>query len=178
MLPYLAFEVSTAVFAFISPKARVPAWGWTETLVPSVATWLYVVGFAVLHGSPVSNPWVRGASEGLSLVGYGLGTWALLNLRTAFSVLPEVRTLVATGPYRFVRHPMYLAYFLITAGSVVAEPSPSLLAAAAVWAGLMYARARVEERKLAANLPGYLGYAARTGALVPGLGRLMPEGNP
>lgn len=169
LLPYLAFEGATAVVAFVSSRASVAASGWAEAAVPLVATWLWVVGFWLLHGRALGVAWVDDAGFGLSLCGYALGTWAVASLGTAFSVLPEVRRLVARGPYRFVRHPIYLAYFLVAAGALVVRPSPALMTVAVVWAWLMWLRLRMEERKLAAFLSGYAEYAAGTGALFPRL---------
>lgn len=174
LLPYLAFEGATAVVAFVSPRAAVVASGWYEAVVPFMATWLWVVGFWLLHGRALGVAWVDDAGFGLSLCGYAIGTWAVASLGTAFSVLPEVRRLVARGPYRFVRHPIYLAYFLVAAGALVVRPSPALMTVAVIWAWLMWLRLRMEERKLAAFLSGYAEYAARTGTLLPRLSGPRP----
>jgi len=52
----------------------------------------------------------------------------LLTLRSAFSLTPEARTLVTSGPYRFIRHPLYAAGLLI--GLVLLLDSLSLAAVA------------------------------------------------
>jgi protein-S-isoprenylcysteine O-methyltransferase Ste14 len=68
---------------------------------------------------------------------------------------------VSTGPYRYVRHPLYAAamlYFLGTPlllGSWLGLALAPLLIAAVAW------RAVMEERMLAAELDGYAAYAAR-----------------
>lgn len=54
---------------------------------------------------------------GLGLVGIFLLLWVHHTLSTNFSVpgvAKERQTLVTVGPYRWVRHPMYTALFLIT----------------------------------------------------------------
>ena len=69
---------------------------------------------------------------------------------------------MSTGPYRYVRHPLY-------AGAVLYISSARLLLRS--WCGLVLApfliaavafRAVMEERLLAAELDGYAAYAART----------------
>ncbi len=74
---------------------------------------------------------------------------------------PE-QSVVRTGPYRLVRHPMYTAFLLmgaatpLTLGSYVAELA--LLPACAV----LVLRALAEERFLAEQLPGYASYMETT----------------
>ncbi len=55
-----------------------------------------------------------------NLIGLGLTTWALLTLGQgrAFSVAPADRGLIATGPYQFIRHPMYAGELLSVTGVV------------------------------------------------------------
>jgi protein-S-isoprenylcysteine O-methyltransferase Ste14 len=79
--------------------------------------------------------------------------------------------LVASGPYRIVRHPGYLGYLLLTLG--VAAGYASLVAAAAIVLllapGLIY-RMQVEERLLLAEFGDeYLEYTKRTRRLIPGV---------
>ncbi len=47
----------------------------------------------------------------LMLIGIGIGLWAILTMRLNVNIFPEVRTnqeLFLGGPYKYVRHPMYL----------------------------------------------------------------------
>ncbi len=44
----------------------------------------------------------------LSLVGTGISVFALAHLGRSFSLMAEARRLVTTGPYRIVRHPLYI----------------------------------------------------------------------
>ena len=175
-LPYLVFEATTAVAAFWSGRATVPAQGFAEIAVPVAGTWLWMAGYWFLHGRALPDPILRSVGLAVTLCGYVVGTWAVGTLGRAFSVLPEGRWLVARGPYRFVRHPIYLAYFLTTAGALLARPTMALVVVAAVWAWLMRERMVMEERKLAAFVPGYREYAAKTGALLPRLAALRPAG--
>ena len=51
-----------------------------------------------------------------SLPGLLLALWSLIVLGFSFSIAPEDRGIVARGPYRFVRHPMYLGEVLSLLG--------------------------------------------------------------
>jgi protein-S-isoprenylcysteine O-methyltransferase Ste14 len=102
-----------------------------------------------------------------------LGGWTLLHNRPGnFNIRPEPKAaarLVTGGPYRFVRHPMYSALLLFAAAEVAAyEDSWKTLAWLAL-AGVLLAKAVLEERGLAAQFPGYPAYAARVRRFVPGI---------
>jgi len=77
---------------------------------------------------------------------------------------------VSSGPYAFVRHPMYGGIMLFFLGVSLLLGSWWGVAMAPVFAVLFAVRARIEERALVEGLPGYADYAARVRyRLVPGL---------
>jgi protein-S-isoprenylcysteine O-methyltransferase Ste14 len=94
---------------------------------------------------------------------------AVLALGRCFGVLPEARGLVTTGPYRLVRHPVYLGELGACAGLVIAAPSTVNLVAALAFAGAQAVRMGLEEAALTAEFPEYEAYAAQTPRLVPRL---------
>ncbi|MCK1642720.1 isoprenylcysteine carboxylmethyltransferase family protein [Bradyrhizobium sp. 157] len=77
---------------------------------------------------------------------------------------------ISSGPYAFVRHPMYSAIMLYFIGIPLLLGSWWGVAFAPVFAVLFAIRARIEERALVEGLPGYADYAARVRyRLVPGI---------
>lgn len=109
------------------------------------------------------------------LVTVAFAVWlfvAVLALGRCFGVLPEARGLVTHGPYRYVRHPVYLGELGACAGLVLSAPSAWNLTAAAVLLGAQLVRMRLEERALAAEFPEYATYAERTPRLIPMPARL------
>jgi protein-S-isoprenylcysteine O-methyltransferase Ste14 len=77
---------------------------------------------------------------------------------------------VTSGPYAFVRHPMYSGIMLFFFGVPLLLGSWWGVAIAPVFAVLFAIRARIEERALVEGLPDYADYAARVRyRLVPGL---------
>jgi protein-S-isoprenylcysteine O-methyltransferase Ste14 len=68
---------------------------------------------------------------------------------------------VSTGPYAYVRHPMYAGILLYIIGAPLLLGSWYGLAAAPLTAAMLAMRAVLEERALACGLPGYRDYAAR-----------------
>lgn len=95
--------------------------------------------------------------------------WSLRHLARSFSVLPQARTLVSTGPYRLVRHPLYTTEILANLGMAVHFGRPvHAMVLTVLMLGQVY-RARREERLLCEHVPGYAEYRRRTAGLVPGL---------
>lgn len=68
---------------------------------------------------------------------------------------------VSTGPYRFVRHPMYASVFLWVLGTPLWLGSWWGVAMALLFMIVLCVRAVLEERTLARELPGYDEYARR-----------------
>jgi protein-S-isoprenylcysteine O-methyltransferase Ste14 len=105
----------------------------------------------------------------LTLAGTLLAFWSAWYLGTSFSLLPQARRLVTTGPYRFVRHPIYLGGLLITVAEVWLRFSPLVLALNLLFVGAQVVRLRYEEAVLERAFPEYREYRARTSALIPGI---------
>ena len=77
---------------------------------------------------------------------------------------------ISTGPYAWVRHPMYSSVMLFFVGTPLLLGSWWGVAMAPLFALLFAIRTRIEERALIAGLPGYADYRAHVRyRLVPGL---------
>jgi protein-S-isoprenylcysteine O-methyltransferase Ste14 len=77
---------------------------------------------------------------------------------------------ISSGPYAFVRHPMYSGAILFMAGIALLLGSWWGTATSPVFAILFAVRIRIEEQTLMTGLPGYADYTARVRyRLVPGL---------
>jgi protein-S-isoprenylcysteine O-methyltransferase Ste14 len=108
---------------------------------------------------------------GTVLVTFGaiLSLASLLSLGKLFGVRPALRGLVTQGPYRLVRHPMYLSYVVADIGYNLQEWTPvTVLIVILGWASLLY-RIHVEEQILSrhGSWPAYVGRSRYR--LIPGV---------
>ena len=113
-----------------------------------------VTAYAYPYAQVVYLRWVPGDPvwpvAGLVLVTVAacLSLASLLWLGRRFGVFPALRGVVKRGPYRLVRHPMYLAYVIADIGYNLQEwNSGTVLLVMAGWASLLY-RIHAEERVL------------------------------
>jgi protein-S-isoprenylcysteine O-methyltransferase Ste14 len=97
---------------------------------------------------------------------------SVVSLGRCFGVLPEARGLVTRGPYRLVRHPVYLGELTACGGLVLAAPTTRNFLVATVFVVAQAVRMRLEEKELEEQFPEYRRYAAVTPKLVP---RFVPR---
>ena len=102
-----------------------------------------------------------------------LGFWAVACNRPGnFNILPEPKAsgrLVMSGPYRYVRNPMYSALLLFAAAEVLAYRDSWKIACWIALALVLLAKAMLEERGLRVHFPAYAAYAARVRRFIPGV---------
>ncbi|MHC2336542.1 methyltransferase family protein [Bradyrhizobium sp. USDA 4454] len=117
-------------------------------------------------------------STALVLVATSLCIVVLRWLGKSFSILAEARQLVTDGPYRIVRHPLYLCEMVALAGVTLQVLSPLAVLVAIAVVSIQCRRMFNEERILRLAFPEYEAYAERTPFLIPawlipaGIGRL------
>ena len=136
--------------------------------------WL-AVAYAYPYAQVIYLRWSPGhvawPAAGLTLVtlAAGLSLVSLLAMGRLFGVRPALRGLVTGGPYRFLRHPMYLSYIVADIGYNLQEWNfVTLLLVLVGWASLVY-RIHAEERLLSqhAEWPAYAALVRYR--LLPGL---------
>jgi protein-S-isoprenylcysteine O-methyltransferase Ste14 len=181
---YLAFAVAVSVAGGLWLLRRDPGLlaerlgslfqrdqkGWDKIfMMAMVALWL---GWLVLMGFDARRFSWSHVPASLQGLGFGLIVVAnyiiALTFRENSYAAPVVKIqkerghqVVSTGPYAYVRHPMYAGALLYMIGTPLLLGSWWGLAASVLIIVLVGVRAVLEERTLAAELEGYAQYAAR-----------------
>lgn len=125
-------------------------------------------------------PVARGSSRilGFSVLcaGMALFLWGAAHLRGGIAglVAPRLAGLVTTGPFRFVRHPTYLAMSVAMVGASIATRSVvGLVVVGLVFLPAEIHRARLEERALRQRFgERWQEYASEVGFFIPGVGKV------
>lgn len=130
--------------------------GVTEIIIPLIGS---VLPFALLFTQP--SAWISGNKNLLiavfiwMTVSTGFTTWSMWILRRSFSITVEARELVTSGPYRWVRHPVYLGEICAAAAVVVWRWSLLNLFIFVLFVVIQMLRARKEEIKLTRKFAEY-----------------------
>ncbi len=136
---------------------------------------ILVLGFVLLrvfraNELAVHSPILQVVGVILFLSGLGLAVWARLYLGRNWGMpmtQKDEPELVTSGPYHFVRHPIYSGILLAMLGTALATNIYWLIAFGVMGVYFIYS-ARVEERLLGASFPStYQGYRTKTKMLIP-----------
>ncbi|GAA0748406.1 isoprenylcysteine carboxylmethyltransferase family protein [Ideonella azotifigens] len=133
----------------------------------------FEIGARVLGGRvPSLFPGQRLAGTAVIALGAWLACWALRYFASwRFQAKLDTGHRLATGgPFRWLRHPIYMALNLLALGSLLWVPSPLMLAALVLMCLGSDLRARAEERLLTQAFGStYRHYCDRTPRFVPGV---------
>jgi protein-S-isoprenylcysteine O-methyltransferase Ste14 len=141
----------------------------SAALLPRLAALVTVVipPFCVLLERAPPNLWCNLLAVAAGVSASILGAFTLSFLGRSFSVMPEARRLVTSGPYSIVRHPLYLFELLGVAGILLQVRSLPGLSLLGLIVALQIARARWEEGVLDRAFPEYAAYRRQVPFLFP-----------
>lgn len=160
--------------------------GPTERRAATCETWIYRI--VIFAGAILIAPWTSRALVerptwqlgyygvfalvGVMLMGLGLTWWARILLGRLWSsaiTRKEKHRLVDTGPYAFVRHPIYTGLIIALLATAAIEATRVALLGALLVALGLWVKARAEEYFLLSELglEAYASYRRRVPMLVP-----------
>lgn len=158
-----------------APRALWRGVGFRLALVLAILLLLRVPGFHQFFRSAGQHgalPGVPGGILGVTLcvIGVGLAIWARTHLGRNWGPpmsIKENPELVTTGPYAYVRHPIYAGVWLALLGSGLAQSASWLVGLVVVGAYFFYS-ARAEEKTMLKRFPNeYRVHMKRTKMFVP-----------
>jgi protein-S-isoprenylcysteine O-methyltransferase Ste14 len=125
-----------------------------------------VIAWPFVDPSMVRLPWLA-----ISAAGVLAGLYTLMHNRLGnFDVYPEPlpnACLVTSGPYRWIRHPMYSSLLLMMLGIAIYYHALPNYAGLALLAVAVFGKIRLEERHLHLRFEDYSAYVERTHRLIP-----------
>lgn len=157
------------------PKERLLWAGWLLVIlvwvgqpfvlgVSAMPRWLQIV-------PPLVHPLGFAVGTLLLVAGYAGTLWCYASMGDAWRIginRDEKNLLVTEGPYRAVRHPIYLYQIVMLAGAALLLPT--LLSAGILFLHLLCVRSKAADEEFylqGLHGPGYRDYMSRTGRLFP-----------
>ena len=142
--------------------------------MPKLKSFLFVffqfasLGYLLISGPVLSDTLLRILIQSGSIV---LGLWAIFSMRQSrLNVLPDVRSgssLILTGPYKYIRHPMYLAVILFATSLLLAHFTVLRAGVYLLLLVDLILKMQYEEIILMKEFSDYKAYRSKTKRLIP-----------
>lgn len=169
--PSLLSSFCIAVFYLILALliiTRSPAKAEAEGLLPRIAAFVgtympWTISFFAKTDQALPNL----VSSACTLIGIFMMLVTIRHLGGSFSLVPQARSVVQTGPYRWIKHPLYLAEEIVVLGVVLQYLTPVTVIVFVLHIGVQVCRIRYEEDLLRRNCPEYSSYEASRWRLIP-----------
>jgi protein-S-isoprenylcysteine O-methyltransferase Ste14 len=167
LLAALGFNLLLVYLLLVRDKPVAKSKGATPRIFAVLGTFAGI-GIIQLPVAQLSLP-----MQMLAAVLIGVGSLAsflvLWRLGKSFSIMPEARKLVTSGPYAHARHPLYAVEMITVIGTALQFAAPWSWVLALLVLTLLWIRSHFEEQVLADTYPEYTEYRAKTARFIPGI---------
>ncbi len=163
----VCFYVLFVFLYLVRRSAKATTNSFTAKIIAVVATF---IPFAIpVLGRPINDLGIMLIADVVTILGMVITLYSLSALGRSVSIIPQARSLVQNGPYKFVRHPLYLGELIAISGIVMARFSIAAMSVFCLLAALQIYRAVQEERLLAGTFPEYESYSLKRARFIPGI---------
>ena len=147
---------------------RAPAKAQAEGLLPRIAAFVgtylpWTIAFFGKTDQTLPNL----ASTACVLTGLIMMLVTVRHLGRSFSIVPQARSVVQTGPYRWIKHPLYFSEEIAVVGAVLRYLTPLTVMVLVLHIGIQVCRILYEEDLLRRTCPEYSGYEVSRWRLIP-----------
>jgi protein-S-isoprenylcysteine O-methyltransferase Ste14 len=158
------FYVLLALLIMTRPPAKAQADGLLPRIAAFVGAYMpWTIGFFGKTDQVLPNL----ASTACVLIGMIMMLVTIRHLGKSFSLVPQARSVVQTGPYRWIKHPLYLAEEIVILGVVLQYLTPVTVTIFILHIGVQVCRILYEEDLLRRSCPEYSSYEASRWRLIP-----------
>jgi protein-S-isoprenylcysteine O-methyltransferase Ste14 len=184
----LLIGLITGLVLLLGCRPLVPAKNLQSFVIPLIATFYNLLYFTVswfprswqisLCPPALQKTFIITGLVCIIVIGPLISLWGLLYLGRSFGVFVTMRQVILTGPYRWVRHPMYLGWIFVCLGIALANFSAAYLLLVSLHISFLLYRAHLEESHLSEHSEEYRAYMKRAGFILPKLrylGSVPPE---
>jgi protein-S-isoprenylcysteine O-methyltransferase Ste14 len=147
---------------------RSPAKAHADGLLPRIAAFVgtYLPWTITLFGK-TDQALPNLLSTACVLIGMIMMLVTIRHLGGSFSLVPQARSVVQTGPYRWIKHPLYLAEEIAILGVVLRYSTLVTVVVFVLHIGVQVCRILYEEDLLRRNCPEYSSYEVSRWRLIP-----------
>jgi protein-S-isoprenylcysteine O-methyltransferase Ste14 len=147
---------------------RAPAKAQADGLLPRIAAFVgtYLPWTMTFFGK-TEQALPNLLSTACVLIGSIMTLITIRHLGRSFSLVPQARSVVQTGPYQWIKHPLYFSEEIAILGVVLQHLRPVTVIILVLHIGVQVCRILYEEELLRRNCPEYPSYEASRWRLVP-----------
>jgi len=150
--PIVVLYLLFGVLILIRPAAKSCDRGLLPRAMAFIGTYMpWTIGFFPFTDFDTANL----LSPIFVFAGMVLAIATLFHLKTAFSLVPQARSVVRSGPYRWLRHPLYVAEEIAVFGLLLQHFTPLAILIVVLHIAVQISRIHYEERLLAETFPEY-----------------------
>ena len=147
---------------------RLPAKAQADGLLPRVAAFVgSYLPWTITFFGKTEQTLPNLLSTACVLIGVIMTLVTIRHLGRSFSLVPQARSVVQTGPYRWIKHPLYLSEEIAVLGVVLQYLTPVTVIVLVLHFGVQVCRILYEEDLLRRNCPEYSSYEASRWRLIP-----------
>ncbi len=159
-----SFYILLGLLIVTRPPAKAQADGLLPRIAAFVGTYMpWTITFFGKTDEALPNL----VSTACVLIGMIMVLVTIRHLGRSFSVVPQARSVVQTGPYRWIKHPLYLAEEIAILGVVLQDLTAVTVIVLVLHIGVQVCRILYEEDLLRRNCPEYSSYEASRWRLIP-----------
>jgi protein-S-isoprenylcysteine O-methyltransferase Ste14 len=158
------FYMLLALLIMSRPPAKAQADGLLPRIAAFVGTYLpWTITFFGKTDQALPNL----LSTACVLIGTIMMLVTIRHLGRSFSLVPQARSVVQTGPYRWIKHPLYFSEQIAILGVVLQYLTPVTVIVFVLHIGVQVCRILYEEDLLRRNCPEYSSYETSRWRLIP-----------